>query len=86
MLRIKEILKQKGITGKDLAKAVGTSENNMSRIIRGDQQPRFDLLNDIATFLDVDFKDLFNSTKNNFQDIYIKDSSGNFIPIGKIQK
>ncbi len=63
ILRIKELLKEKGSTGKELAETIGITETSLSRIVKGDQQPRFDLLLQIAETLDVDVKDLFNSTK-----------------------
>lgn len=65
ILRLKETLKEKGVTGKELSEKVGITETSLSRIIKGDQQPRFDLLLKIAEALDVDVKDLFNSTKTN---------------------
>ena len=87
VLRLKEILKEKGITGKQLAEDVGVSENNMSRIVRGDQAPRFVLLYKIADVLDVDVRDLFHSTKPKKEDtLYIRDEDGYFVPVGKIKK
>jgi len=65
ILRLKEILKQKGISGKSLAETVGITETSLSRIINGDQQPRFELLLQIAKALDVDIRDLFIPTKEN---------------------
>jgi transcriptional regulator with XRE-family HTH domain len=63
VLRIKEILKEKGITGKEISSKIGITETSLSRIIKGVQQPRFDLLLHLADILDVDVKDLFHSTK-----------------------
>jgi transcriptional regulator with XRE-family HTH domain len=63
VLRLKEVLKQKGISGKSLAETVGITETSLSRIINGDQQPRFELLLQIAEALDVDIRELFNATK-----------------------
>ena len=63
ILRLKEVLKEKGISGKHLADKVSVSENTISFIATGKTQPRFDLLLQIAKTLDVDIKDLFNSTK-----------------------
>lgn len=65
ILRIKELLKEKGSTGKELAETIGITETSLSRIVKGDQQPRFELLLQIAETLDVDIKDLFYSTKVN---------------------
>ncbi|NAS32441.1 helix-turn-helix domain-containing protein [Flavobacteriaceae bacterium R38] len=63
VLRLKEVLKEKEVSGKTLAETVGITETSLSRIIKGDQQPRFDLLLQIAETLDVDIRDLFNPTK-----------------------
>ncbi len=64
ILRIKELLKDKGITGKTLAENIGITENALSMIINGKRQPRFELLYDIASYLDVDIRDLFKRTKD----------------------
>lgn len=63
ILRLKEILKEKGITGKDFAIMVNITEASVSNLVKGDSIPRKQLLIDIATALDVDLKDLFISTK-----------------------
>ena len=63
ILRLKEILKEKGITGKELALMVNVTEASVSNLVKGDSIPRKQLLIDIASALDVDLKDLFISTK-----------------------
>ena len=63
VLRLKEILKEKNMSGKKLAEIVGITETSLSRIINNDQQPRFDLLLKIAQTLDVDIRELFYPTK-----------------------
>ena len=63
ILRLKEILKEKGITGKDFAIMVNITEASVSNLVKGDSIPRKQLLIYIATALDVDLKDLFISTK-----------------------
>ena len=60
-LRLKEILKEKGITSKWLANEIGMSETQMSKIITGASQPRFETLGQIARILDINFKDLFKN-------------------------
>lgn len=74
ILRIKEVLKEKGVTSKDLALSVGITENALSMISNGKRQPRFELLIQIASALDVDVKDLFVSTKEAeaLEPIYMK--------------
>ena len=63
ILRLKEILKEKGITGKEFALMVNVTEASVSNLVKGDSIPRKQLLIDIAAALDVDLKDLFISTK-----------------------
>ncbi len=65
VLRLKELLKEKKTTGKQLAEMVGVTANTISFIITGKSYPSFDLLIKIANALQVDIKDLFNSTKDN---------------------
>jgi len=85
VLRLKEVLKEKGISGKELAEAVNVSENTISFIVTGKTQPRFELLKQIAKVLDVDIKDLFYSTKEiDKETLYVK-KDGSFVPIGEIK-
>ena len=61
MLRIRDILKEKGIKQSDLAKKIGVKQETISRQISGN--PTLDTLEKIATALDVDIKELFVNTK-----------------------
>ena len=63
LLRIREILQEKNITGKELAERVEVSPNSISKIITGQKFPRPDLLLKIAEVLEVDIRELFNQTK-----------------------
>ncbi|MGY0427080.1 MAG: helix-turn-helix transcriptional regulator [Polaribacter sp.] len=63
VLRLKEVLKEKGISGKGLAETVGVTQATISNISNGNHFPKPDLLLKIAETLDIDIKDLFNSTK-----------------------
>lgn len=63
ILRLKELLKEKGVTGKQLADMVGVSQPAISEFVTNKSHPRPELLLKIATALDVDLKDLFISTK-----------------------
>lgn len=84
VFRLKEVLKEKGITGKELAEKVNVTEASISNLVQGDSIPRKDLLLQIAETLDVDIRDLFISTKESKSEtIYIK-RGNDFIPIGKI--
>lgn len=86
ILRLKDILKEKGITGKELSVKVGVTENALSMIINGKRQPRFELLIDISKELNVDVRELFVPTKEDDQEtIYIQTKDG-LKPIGEIKK
>ncbi len=82
-LRLKELLKAKGITGKDLAEQLEITENAVSLIVNNKRQPRFELLQKIADILDIDIKDLFISSKGK-ETVYIE-REGEYIPIGEIK-
>lgn len=63
ILRLKEVLKEKEMTGKELAEKVGLSETAMSNIVKGQSLPRQEALLKIAETLDVDIRELFHPTK-----------------------
>lgn len=64
ILRLKEILEEKGISVKQFALKVGLSYTYCTEIIRGDKFPRQDTLVAIADSLDVDIRALFKPTKD----------------------
>ena len=61
-LRIKELLKEKGLTSKELAAEFGITENGLSLVINGKRQPRFELLEKLAARLNVELWQLFTGT------------------------
>jgi transcriptional regulator with XRE-family HTH domain len=63
MNRIKEILEEKGIKQVWLAEKLGKSYNMVNGYVQNRQQPRLEVLNDIAEILNVDIKDLIISKK-----------------------
>ena len=63
MNRIKEVLKQKGIKQTWLAEKLGKSYNMVNGYVQNRQQPRLEVLNDIAEILDIDVKELIVSSK-----------------------
>ncbi|MBE7653526.1 helix-turn-helix transcriptional regulator [Tenacibaculum finnmarkense] len=71
ILRLKDLLKEKGITGKELARKVDKTENAISMILNNKRQPRFELLLKIADVLNVDIKELFVSTKDGSSKIQV---------------
>ena len=64
MNRIKDVLEEKGIKQKWLAEKLGKSFNSVNSYVQNRQQPRLEVLNQIAEILDVDIKDLIVSNKN----------------------
>lgn len=63
MLRIKELLKEKGVTAKQLAEKLGKSESSVSLTIKNGN-PTADTLEKIAVALGCDVSELFESTSN----------------------
>lgn len=61
--RIKVALAEKNKSGKWLAEQLGKTDNTVSRWVQNKTQPSLEQLYDIARTLDVDVKDLLNSTK-----------------------
>jgi transcriptional regulator with XRE-family HTH domain len=64
MNRIKEVLEEKGIKQKWLAEQLGKSYNMVNSYIQNRQQPRLEVLFEIAKILDVDAKELLKSKTN----------------------
>ena len=61
--RLKVILAEKGKTNKWLAEKLGKSDVTVSRWVTNEVQPSMETLLEIAKLLDVDIKELLNSTK-----------------------
>lgn len=60
MFRIKEVLKEKGVTATALADELGVSNNTITRVANGTAKPSIDLLIGIASKLNVDIRELFS--------------------------
>ena len=58
MNRIKEVLEQKGIKQKWLAEQLGKSYNMVNGYVQNRQQPRLEVLYEIAKILDVEVTEL----------------------------
>ena len=58
MNRIKEVLEEKGIKQTWLAEQLGKSYNMVNGYVQNRQQPRLEVLYEIAKILDVNPKDL----------------------------
>ena len=63
MNRIKEVLKEKGIKQIWLANKLGKSYNMVNGYVQNRQQPRLEVLSEIANVLNVDVRELITSTK-----------------------
>ncbi|MCL6272545.1 helix-turn-helix transcriptional regulator [Muricauda sp. 2012CJ35-5] len=63
MFRVKEVLKEKGTTATALADKLGVSNNTITRIANSTAKPSIDLLDRIASELDVDIRELFKPSK-----------------------
>lgn len=67
LFRIRDILREKNVTGKKLASAVGVTPASISNILNGTHFPKAELLVAIAKELDVEVPDLFHRKKGNEQ-------------------
>jgi putative transcriptional regulator len=61
--RIKEVLEEKRIKQTWLAEKLSKSYNMVNGYVQNRQQPRLEVLSEIAEIIDVDIKDLIVSTK-----------------------
>lgn len=79
-LRLKDILRQKGITLKDFSVQSGISQSNLSNYINGNISPTLDTLNRIASNLNINIVELFNEKDD--VEFYVK-FNGVLYPITK---
>ena len=63
MNRIKEVLEEKGIKQTWLAEQLGKSYNMVNAYVQNRQQPRIEVLYDIAKILDVNVKELLTDSE-----------------------
>lgn len=63
MNRIKEVLDEKGIKQTLLAEQLGKSYNMVNAYVQNRQQPRIEVLYDIAKILGVNVKDLLTDNE-----------------------
>ena len=62
--RLKAVLAEESKTSKWLANQLGRSESTISRWCTNEIQPSMDTFVEIAQLLNIDVKELINSTKN----------------------
>lgn len=65
MNRIKEVLEEKGIKQIWLAEKLGKSYNMVNGYVQNRQQPRLEILYEIAEILNVNVKDLLQDNDTN---------------------
>lgn len=63
MNRIKQVLEEKGIKQTWLAEKLNKSYNMVNAYVQNRQQPKIEVLNEIADLLDVDVRSLLVSNK-----------------------
>ena len=68
--RVKSILEEKKITQKQLAQLSGIAEASICRYLRGDSEPRLDIIAKIANALDVSEAYLIGETNEKKADNY----------------
>ncbi|SHG34654.1 DNA-binding transcriptional regulator, XRE-family HTH domain [Salegentibacter echinorum] len=85
LLRLKELLKERKITGKQFAEDLGFSKNTASNLINGKSFPSGKDLKAIADYLDVDIKELFNSTKEAPERAIYVEMDGKYSKIGELK-
>jgi transcriptional regulator with XRE-family HTH domain len=83
---LKDILKEKGMTGKDLAEKVEVTPASISNIVQGNSFPKPELLKQIAEVLDVDIRELFIPTKETETETIYVNREGSFVPVGELKK
>lgn len=84
ILRLKEVLNEKGVQNKELADKIGVTQTTISNITQGNNFPKPETLLKIAEVLDVDIRELFIPTKKDkTETVFIKRDNA-FVEIGKI--
>lgn len=88
ILRLKELLDEKGLQGKDLAAELGVTTTTISNFNQGNTLPKAEMMLKIAEYLDVDLRELFIRTKlpSAQKEIFIKDDNGNYRSVGFIRE
>lgn len=85
VLRLKEVLAEKGISSKSLAEQVNVTPATISNINNGNHFPKEELLVKIAEVLQVEVRDLFRSNKKiSGRPIYVE-QDGKFVKIGELK-
>jgi len=70
-LRIKEILKTRGLNISQLASMVGLTQSNMSLILNGKSNPQLNTLERIASALEIPIQELFAAPNSDFYGVVV---------------
>lgn len=70
-LRIKEILKSRGLNISQLASMVGLTQSNMSLILNGKSNPQLNTLERIANALEIPIQELFAAPNSDFYGVVV---------------
>jgi len=85
ILRLKELLAEKGFSSKYLAEKVGVTPATISNINNGNHFPKEELLVNIAKVLDVEVRDLFKSNRKlSGRPIYVE-QNGKYTKVGELK-
>ena len=82
-LRIKDILKEKNITAKELAERVGISRENITNIINEKSKPAFDTLVKISEAIGIPISELFSDSQKS---IFVCPNCGAKLELKKKEK
>ena len=80
-LRIKEILKAKGMTAKQLAESMGKTPQYLNNIINGGKGASLNTLQEVAKALDMPISSLFADYETNRTNYVICPKCGERIPV-----
>lgn len=86
ILRLKEVLSEKGMQNKDLADKIGVTPTTISNITQGNNFPKPETLLKIAEVLDVDIRELFTPTKETETETLYINRNGELVKVGTLAK
>ena len=86
ILRLRELLTEKKMSGKDLAEKINVTPASVSNIVQGNSFPKPETLLKIAEVLDVDVRDLFISTKEGATEALFIKRKDELIKVGELIK
>lgn len=68
VLRVREVMRERGMTGTRLAELIGIRQASISNILNEKHFPKYETLLEIANALDVDVRELFVPTRERTRD------------------